>query len=428
MKPIITVENVSKKYSRNANQHLSYGIRDLFNQVVARGRRDPVLRKDEFWAVDDASFHLYPGDSIALIGRNGSGKTTLLKMMHGLTKPDKGRILIDGRVQALINLGAGFNPALTGRDNVINAAALMGMGPRETAQLVEEVVEFAELEDFIDSPVETYSSGMKARLGFSAAINLQPDILLIDEILAVGDSAFQNKCFIRMHELKKAGVTIVLVSHNYTNVVQVCERAIWLHKGETKHAGESKETVQAYLDYLDAEQSERVARLNELHAANAEAMEKKKARVSVFGAIYDEFDRIDQLDIQFLVDGNAVDSFPSHSRVEIRYRFRLLERVTDLNVSLVFCTPDGKPLSAISTLNGDLLKSVREGVVDCSVTIPDFNLAPGEYCLLMPIHEGKSYLYRNVVKRFAVTSNGRLAWHLFDFAYEYRLNAPAGGA
>ncbi|MCA9443138.1 MAG: ABC transporter ATP-binding protein, partial [Candidatus Omnitrophica bacterium] len=288
MKPILEVQHIRKKFSRNSNAHLSYGIRDLFQEIL--GRTDNgELREDEFWAVDDVSFHLYPGDSIALIGRNGSGKSTLLKMINGLIKPDGGRIEVHGAIQALINLGAGFNFSLSGRDNIYTSAALMGLTRKETEEQMESIIEFSEIEEFIDSPVGNYSSGMKARLGFSVAINLRPQILLIDEILSVGDAAFQNKCFVKMHELKKSGVTIVLVTHSYTHVVQICEQAIWLHKGKVMRFGPSKETVQAYLDFLSEEQVDRVTKLNQLKSDNQQSMEKKRtAEVNLFGAIYND--------------------------------------------------------------------------------------------------------------------------------------------
>ena len=158
MKPIIIVENAHKKYSRRANAHRQYGIGDLWRELIG-GRPRLELRTDEFLAVNDVSFHLYPGETFALVGRNGSGKTTLLKMMNGLIKPDAGTIIMDGRVQALINLGAGFNPALSGHANVFNSAALMGFNHRQTMEILDRIVAFSELEEFIDSPLETYSAG-----------------------------------------------------------------------------------------------------------------------------------------------------------------------------------------------------------------------------------------------------------------------------
>ena len=248
--PNIVAKNLSKRYSRNANQHRGYGLSDLFRELLGRTPQ-PELRRDEFYAVHEASFEIHPGDSFALIGRNGSGKTTILKMLTGLVKPDTGEVTLEGRVQALINLGAGFNPELSGRENVHNSAALMGLNAAGTNEIIDEVISFAELEEFIDSPVETYSSGMKARLGFSVAVHLKPDILLVDEILSVGDYGFQNKCFHKLQELKRSGVTLVLVSHSPTSVIQLCDRALWIHDGRTMKIGKASEVVKEYIDFLE---------------------------------------------------------------------------------------------------------------------------------------------------------------------------------
>lgn len=427
MKPCIICQQVSKKYSRNANRHLNYGIKDLFNEIFGR-QSDLTLREDEFLAVDNISFHLEQGESMGIIGRNGSGKTTLLKMLNGLIKPDRGTIVIDGRVQALINLGAGFNASLSGRDNIYNSASLMGMRHKEIRSIVGEVIEFSELEEFIDSPVETYSSGMKARLGFAVAINLQPDILLIDEILAVGDFAFQNKCFIRMHELRKQGVSIVLVSHSHTHVIQICERAIWLDHGKVEKKGPAKETVQAYLDFLDEREKERIEHLKKLKTDNASQIEqaiKKKPKEGLYGPIYAETDRLDEVSVQFYVEGERCNAIKVHDQVDIEYSFRLKQYVTDLNVTLAIFRKEGLKMSAISTLNGDLLKDVHEGEVRCRVRIPDFNLNPGQYVLVMPVHEGKSYLYRDIVKEFVVLGDGTLNWEYVDLRCEYFVDSHA---
>lgn len=423
MKPIAVVQHVCKKYSRHASSHLNYSLSDLWREIFGV-RQDLSLRTDEFLAVDHVSFHLEQGQSLALIGRNGSGKTTLLKMMNGLIKPDAGTILIDGRVQALINLQAGFNPALSGIDNIYNAGALMGLKGRQIRSIVDEIVDFSELEEFIDSPVETYSSGMMARLGFSIAICLQPDLLLIDEILAVGDYAFQNKCFTRMHQIKKQGVSIVLVSHSHTHVVQICEHAIWLHRGVVKKKGPAQETVQAYLNFLDQQEKDKVEKLNRLRSENKQKIEetlKKGGGESIYGPIYNEADRVEDVRVDLLVDDAPTSAVALHKPLTIDYSFRLRQRVSDLNVSLVFFRKDGLKISTISTLNGDLLKHVRDGVVHCRVTIADFNFNPGAYLLVMPIHEGKSYLYRDIVREFVVVGDDRLTWELADFRYDYRV-------
>lgn len=422
MKPIIDVQNVSKIYSRNSSSHLDYGMRDLIAALTMRSV-ERELRRDEFFAVDNISFHVNRGDSIALIGRNGSGKTTLLKLMTGLTPLDKGTIIMDGRLQALINLGAGFHPDLTGRQNIYNSASLMGLTRRETQSIVDDVVDFSELEEFIDSPFSTYSSGMKARLGFAVAISLKPEILLVDEILSVGDYAFQNKCFIRMHELKKRGVTIVLVSHSHTSVIQMCDKALWIHKGKLQKQGAAKDVVRDYLAYLDAQEADRTSKLNALREESNQAI-KLKAKDSdqndsLYGPIYDEYDRIEDLQVQLFSNGRATDSIAVHDELEIDCRFRLKQEVSDLNVSICFFRKDGLKISTISTLNGDLLKHVRKGEVHFSLRIPDLPLNPGSYVIVMPIHEGKSYLYRNIVKEVSVRQNHRMTWDLVDLNYVF---------
>lgn len=436
------VTDVSKKYSRNANIHLSYGIFDLFREFMGRSSNID-LRTDEFVAVNRVSFELYAGDSLALVGRNGAGKSTLLKMMNGLTKPDTGSIIMDGRVQALINLGAGFNQLLSGRENIYNSAALMGLTYTDINEIVEAIVDFAELDDFIESPVQTYSSGMKARLGFSVAVHLQPDILLIDEILSVGDIAFQNKCFVKLQEMKAEGVTLVLVTHSPTNAIQTCTNALWIEGGRVMTLGPAKETIQAYLDFLEDVQGDRIRKANTIRKDLAQKRQKEsdqKAQTleeenlvrdkksgyeghnSIYHAIHAEFDQITDLNVSLLVGNRETDLIRIHDEVEIQYSFRLLRRVTDLNVSLVFYRKDGLQLTTISSLNEHLLDNVHDGTVRCSITIEDMALAPGNYVLVMPIHEGKSYLYRDIVKEFVVKGGERLSWGVLDFKYSYRVD------
>lgn len=425
MKPIVIVDTVRKKYSMHADTNRHYGVADLLRELSGR-RPAERLRPDEFWAVDGISFYLNAGDSIALVGRNGSGKSTMLKLLAGLIKPDAGMIQIDGRVQGLINLGAGFSPRLSGRENIMNGAALMGMSRARTLALMDEIVDFAELEDFIDSPVSTYSSGMYARLGFSVAVHLDPEILLIDEILSVGDYAFQNKCFVKMHEIKKRGATIVLVSHSFTHVNQVCEQAIWIDKGKLVKTGASADVTKAYMEHLESLQVDEVKRLNE--ARDCAQASASRTLQGLYGPIYDDFDKISDLEFSFRSGGGETDVLRTHDELEIEYRFKLNQPVTDLNVSLVFIRKDGLWMSAISTLNGDLVKDIHDGEAHCRVRIADCHLNPGNYVLAMPVHEGKSYLWRNIVKEFVVVSRERFTWHLTDFDYTYEvLNGGGDG-
>lgn len=244
--PVISVESVSKRYSRNLRRSLWYGLKDIGKEVIGRGQYSEVLRPSEFWALRNVSFTVARGESVGLIGHNGAGKTTLLKLMNGLIKPTTGRIAVHGSVRALIALDAGFNPILTGRENVKVASAVLGMSDRETAQRFDEIVEFSELGDFIDAPVRSYSTGMVARLGFSVAVHTQPDILLVDEVLAVGDLNFAIKCHRKINEFRNNGGSIVLVSHNAYAIRSNCDRVVWIEHGEVQDIGVTADVCDAY--------------------------------------------------------------------------------------------------------------------------------------------------------------------------------------
>jgi len=230
---LIKVEGLSKKFCRSLKRSMWYGMKDLGEELL--GRRQPnghALRPDEFWAVKDVSFELKRGECLGLLGHNGAGKTTLLKMLNGLIRPDQGRIEMHGTVGALIALGAGFNPILTGRENIYVNASVLGMKKSLVDRKVDEIVDFAEIPEFIDSPVQTYSTGMTMRLGFAvAAILLEPDILFLDEVLAVGDVGFAMKCLNVIRSLSDKSA-VVLVSHNMPQVSLFCTRTMVLERGK----------------------------------------------------------------------------------------------------------------------------------------------------------------------------------------------------
>jgi lipopolysaccharide transport system ATP-binding protein len=228
---LIKVENVSKKFCRDLKKSLWYGMQDLGSEILRRpyGSRGE-LRPDEFWAVKDVSFELKRGECLGLIGRNGAGKTTLLRMLNGLIKPDRGRVELRGRVGALISLGAGFNPILTGRENIYVNASVLGISRREMEERIDEVIDFSEIKQFIDAPVQSYSSGMQVRLGFAIASVLEPDILLLDEILAVGDSRFRVKCFNRIQRLL-SDCAVIFISHNMAQITRISSQLMLLHEG-----------------------------------------------------------------------------------------------------------------------------------------------------------------------------------------------------
>jgi lipopolysaccharide transport system ATP-binding protein len=243
---VIKAEHLYKKYCRSLKHTMLYGIQDITRNAIGLSAKSERLRNGEFWAVDDISFKVRRGATLGIIGANGSGKTTLLKLINGIIMPDEGRIEIRGRIGALIEVGAGFHPLLTGKENVYVNGAILGMRKREIDDKFDEIIDFADIGDFVDVPVKHYSSGMYVRLGFAVAVYCQPDILLIDEVLAVGDMAFQAKCFDKVNHLKGKGVTIVLVSHDMNKVAQYSDEVLMLDGGRLSRKGETMEVISSF--------------------------------------------------------------------------------------------------------------------------------------------------------------------------------------
>ena len=232
---LVNVQGVSKKFSRDLKRSLWYGFKDMTGAVLGI-KSKARLRKTEFWAIQDISFTLRRGECIGLIGHNGAGKSTLLKILNGLIPPDKGRIEIKGRVSALIELGTGFNPILTGRENIYNNGAVLGFSKKEIDAKLDKIIEFSEIADFIDSPVQNYSSGMKVRLGFAVAAQMEPDVLIIDEVLAVGDLGFVLKCLNRIDTILQNSA-VIFVSHAMPHVSRISTEILLMDKGKAKYWG-----------------------------------------------------------------------------------------------------------------------------------------------------------------------------------------------
>jgi lipopolysaccharide transport system ATP-binding protein len=243
---LVTVENVSKKFCRDLKRSLWYGVKDVGSELLGSRHSRPSLRKGEFWALNDVSFELKRGECLGLIGSNGAGKSTLLKILNGLMPPDRGRITMAGSIGALIELNAGFNPILTGRENIYINASIMGVPKKRVNQILDEIVDFSGLENFIDTPVQYYSSGMKVRLGFaSSTLVIEPDILLLDEVLAVGDARFRAKCYNRIGQLREHAA-VVFVSHTMEQIAHICDVTLFLEKGNMAHFGSVSEGIQKY--------------------------------------------------------------------------------------------------------------------------------------------------------------------------------------
>lgn len=243
MKPgnAIEVKNVKKKFK----VYFDKGSQ-LKERILFRNRN----RYEERWVLDDVSFEVKQGEAIGLIGHNGCGKSTTLKLLTRIMYPDSGSIELKGRVSSLIELGAGFHPDMSGRENIYTNASIFGLTKKEIDERLDDIIEFSEMEPFLDNPVRTYSSGMYMRLAFSVAINVNADILLIDEILAVGDVNFQAKCFNKLREIKAQGTTIVIVSHSMGQIEQICDRSIWIHEGKIKAEGVPRDIDMEYLNFM----------------------------------------------------------------------------------------------------------------------------------------------------------------------------------
>ncbi len=317
---VIEVEHVSKKYCKVLKRSMLYGVKDIGRNVFGLSSHSETLRKSEFWAVDDVSFKIKKGETLGIIGSNGSGKTTLLKMLNGIFWPDKGKIMIIGKVGALIEVGAGFHPLLTGRENIYVNAAILGMKKEEVDKKFDDIIEFAEIGDFIDVPVKFYSSGMFVRLGFSVAAHCNPDILLIDEVLAVGDLAFMLKCHRRLSNFRQNGGTVLMVSHNIQAIRNMCKKAIWINKGKTKAIGEVNEVCDLYEEDI-------------IKNKNNNNIEKKKL-------IYDQKARISK--VEFLDNNNKIcTNYKVGSYFKMRIHFSCTRIVRNPIFTIGFFNLDG---------------------------------------------------------------------------------------
>jgi lipopolysaccharide transport system ATP-binding protein len=246
----ISASHLSKKFCKSLRRGLYYGAIDVLSSVVKPSAGTRRLRPDEFWALDQVSFDVARGETLGIIGQNGSGKSTLLKVLNGILLPDAGSVTMNGRLGALIEVGAGFNPLLTGRENIYLNGAILGMSRTEIAAKFESIVAFADVGEFLDVPVRNYSSGMSVRLGFAIAIHAELDILLVDEVLAVGDAQFQYKCYERISQLRARDATIVLVSHSMSVVERVCERTLVLDHGRPVFLGDTAVAIERYFGLL----------------------------------------------------------------------------------------------------------------------------------------------------------------------------------
>ncbi len=392
---LIKVEGAGKKFCRDFKKSLWYGAQDIVAELapgLSNIERRATLRPQEFWAVDDVSFELRRGECLGLIGRNGAGKTTLLKMLNGLIKPDKGRIEMQGQVGALIALGAGFNPILTGRENVYVNASVLGLSKKEIDNKLEEVIDFAEIEEFIDSPVQSYSSGMRVRLGFSiVATAVKPDILLIDEVLAVGDFEFKNKCFNRINKLKKNGVASILVSHSMPNIMQYADFCLWLDKGRLKMIGPTNDVCSKYISSKIKEKNNNPS---------------KQDSGGLYGGLLLDENEIKNVEVKFIdKNDNVVIDINPFEQIWLKYSF--YSSTSDLlGITFKFHREDGSVLFIINNILDRIEISASKNHISGKIKISALNLVPDRYVIVLVIQKGPEFLHRNVVNEFTVSSCG----------------------
>lgn len=376
----IRAEGVSKKFGLTLRQSMKYGLRDVGRRLFGRSSQSGDLREGEFWAVNDASFTLNRGEALGIMGVNGCGKTTLLRILNGVYAPDRGKVEIRGRVGALIAAGAGFAPLLTGRENVYVNGALLGLTTREIDGLMDEIVAFSELEQFIDLPVKNYSSGMYVRLGFAIAALSRPDVLLMDEVLAVGDLNFQKKCYEYILKLKREGTAIILVSHSPGAIWSVCDRGLFMNRGKVMMDGSVEDAIRAYDDQnarnavtAGAQFAEAVARHEGKETENLPA-EYGHSR----GGTGDV--SCDVVEIRSLADGRPVQELGFGEGFRIAARITVLKPQKDL---LLRFTVDAVHYRFIVVLDsyeqGTVFEEVNSGVYDLFVDVPKTNLRPGAY-------------------------------------------------
>lgn len=464
---LVRAKNLRKSYIAKAERSRASQLSGLFAALASGGRlgRAPGER---FVALEGATFELRAGESIGVIGRNGSGKSTLMKVVAGVLTQDDGLLEINGSLQALINLGAGFDKQLSGRENIRTLASLYGIFGARLEELVERVIEFSELGEFIDRPIETYSSGMAARLGFALCTHLDPQILIIDEALSVGDGAFQNKCLLKLEELRKSGLSLFLVSHSMAHILQFCKSCIWLDRGRVVAQGPSQKVVKAYSDWLvaGAEPGAVMPGGAVERAAESEPSARMRKPVafdfSQVGQKATTFDQGRYSTVAFspkeiVIRDESVKSLilsetygPVHALAEgldavrcsifnpvrgdwgprtneplvIDYEFQWLgSPLAALNVSLHIYRDDGRSMTTITTLHSNTFESVTDGLIRRRVEVDDFCLRPGKYVIMMPIHEGRAYLARIACAVFEVRSETSPIFGELNFACRY-LDVP----
>jgi ABC-type polysaccharide/polyol phosphate transport system ATPase subunit len=417
----IEVTHVSKIYRRYSRRRQ---FATLKSALLSRSLIRDLQPDETFAALDDVSFTLPKGRTLGVIGRNGSGKSTMLKLVAGITKPTTGTVQVNGRISALIELGAGFHPEISGRENVFINGIMLGLTKKEIARRFDEIVAFAEMEEFIDAPVKTYSSGMYMRLGFAVAIHVDPDVLLVDEVLAVGDEGFTHKCLDKFAEFKRRGKTILLVTHSLGLVERFCDEALWLDGGRLTGMGDPRRIVGAYVTDVEVAEEEEIAAADAKAQESAVAISPDQAAAAVLPdnpietaeAPADMFKATEgrwgsrEIEITDVLlsssSGERGHVFQSGNPLDIRIRLRAPVAMDDFVIGIGIFNAEG--VCCYGTNTGlDELKGERIfGDADATFRIASLDLVEGTYKLDVAVHkaDGYPYDYHRLLYTFRVKS------------------------
>ena len=458
MNAAVELAAVSKVYRR-------YGLGrrvGTLKSALLGGKLIDARPGETFPAVDDVSLRIPQGAAFGIVGRNGSGKSTLLKLMAGITRPTSGSVRVQGRVSALIELGAGFHPEISGRENVFINGVMLGLTRREIARRFDEIVEFADVADFIDAPVRTYSSGMYMRLGFAVAVHVDADVLLVDEVLAVGDERFSLKCLDKFAEYKRRGKTTVLVTHGLDMVERFCDEALWLDEGKVRMSGDPRRVLHAYIGDVETEEERELATADEktqlaVGPASAGGVDQADAAVKPDPAAREEAPeedvagetagepedmfkaaagrwgdgpvRID--DVRLEDDDGPGHLFPSGARLAIRMRVSASEKVTDFVFGVSIFNAAGVCCYGTNTDIEQYRPVELSGAGEVVFVIDSLDLVEGTYKLDVAAHrrDGVQYDYHRLLYTFRVKSQTRDAGiyrpaHAWTFTSNIRFEEP----
>jgi len=410
---VIEFANVSKAYRRYGGRHFATLKSALLQRSLLRDLRPSEI----FPALTDVSFSVPQGSTFGVVGRNGSGKSTALKLVAGITKPTSGRVTVRGRISALIELGAGFHPEISGRENIYINGTMLGLTKREIQRRFDEIVEFAELQEFIDAPVKTYSSGMYMRLGFSVAIHVDPEVLLVDEVLAVGDEGFTHKCLDKFGEFKRRGRTILLVTHSLGLVERFCDQAIWLDGGQKRAEGDPKRVVGAYVTDVERQEEQFLASSDARTQHEVAVGERRQEGPVDAGEAAMDMSRaaegrwgsggVEITDVRLMNDqGQATHVFHTGEALTLRLQVRTTRPTSDFVFGVGMFNAEGVCVYGTNTdieeHEGDRL----DGAAEISLVVEALELVEGTYKLDVAVHrrDGAPYDYHRLLYTFRVKS------------------------